>query len=130
MKYFNGKFIEIYKEATEEDCTKFKDFIKQTLSLFSMDIRHSDIKSRNSKKLKYILDYNILEKFKGKENSIKLYMDKYGISSKLKYKDNRFIIKENKHLTSLIEIFFEQHYTGAITEQHLLASGNEIIENS
>jgi len=63
-----------------------------------MDIRHSDIKSRNSKKLKYILDNNILEKFKGKEKSIKL--------------------------------FFEQHYTGAITEQHLLASGNEIIENS
>ena len=95
-----------------------------------MDIRHSDIKSRNSKKLKYILDYNILEKFKGKEESIRLYMYKYGISSNLEYKDDRFIIKENNNLTSLIEIIFEQHYTGAITEQHLLASGNEIIENS
>lgn len=130
LKYFNGKFIEIYKEATEEDYTKFKDTVNQTLSLFSMNIQHSNIRSRNSKKLKYILDNNMLEKFKGKEESIRLYMDKYGISSNLEYKDNKFIIKENKHLTSLIEIFFEQHYTGAITEQHLLASGNEIIENS
>lgn len=48
---------------------------------------------------------------------------------KLKYENSKFTIRENKDLTCLIEMLYEQHYTGAITEQHLLASGNEIVEN-
>lgn len=128
LKYFNNKFIEIYKEATQQESEKFTNFINNNINIFSINIPHSKIKDRNSKKIKYALDNDMLSKFVGKEKLIKIYIDKY-ISKKLEYKDNKFIIKENKDLTYLVEVIFEQHYTSAITEQHLLANGNEIVEN-
>ncbi|MSN96405.1 hypothetical protein F1B92_04285 [Campylobacter sp. FMV-PI01] len=130
LKYFNNKFLAIYKEAIEEDSANFKEFVNSNISLFSVNIPHNKIRNRNSKKLKYVLDNNMLDGFIGKENIIREYINTYNISTKLKYENDKFIIDENKDLTSLIEIIFEQHYTGAITEQHLLASGNEIVENN
>ncbi|MCI6988225.1 MAG: hypothetical protein MR902_01455 [Campylobacter sp.] len=82
LKYFNPKFIEICQEATEEDSKNFKDIINDKFSLFSMDIKHSKIGSKNSKKIKYALDNGIIDKFIGKDELINSYVQIYGISAK------------------------------------------------
>ncbi|EAH8299332.1 hypothetical protein AAFZ08_000178 [Campylobacter fetus] len=126
LKYFDKRFIDIYREAIKEEVESFKELVKK-IDSFSISIIDDIVGQRNRKKIKYIIDNNILDKFIGKGNLIQNYIKKYNIQSKLDFQDDKFIINTNLHLTCFMDIIFEAHYTGEITSTRLLASSNEEV---
>lgn len=127
LKFFNDKFMEFYRTANPEEVKKFTNLIKDKISLFSINLEIAKIGTRNSKKIKYALDNNLLDNFENKEKQIQKYIKKYNIE--IKFENGVFAINDNKKLTNFMDIIFENHYTGAITNRHLLASSNETINS-
>lgn len=102
-----------YRSATDEEVTKFvsADFI--TLS----GLNREKIGINNLRKMAIILDSGLFEQ-SYELDSIRTKLERYSQLSEIEIIENKFVIKENKHLTLILSItngeFFIDDRTGEV----------------
>lgn len=127
LKKFHKDFIELYKEATENEKD---DFIKQIndSELFAVDKSKLGLQPTNLKKLKFILDNKILEVVLKDHKKVDKYIKKYKSSISLSSKDGKFLISNNKEFTDLLKIINENFYEGEITGKKLESNSTKVLK--
>ncbi len=127
LKKLHKDFIELYKEATEKEKD---DFIKKIndSKLFSVDRSKLGLQPTNLKKLKYILDNQILEVVFKDQKKVEKYIKKYKTSISLDSKDGKYLISNNKEFTDLLKIINENFYQGEITGKKLESNSTKALK--
>lgn len=113
------KFIEYYREATDEEVKVFKENLEDKIPLFSVG---GDFKigSRNSKKIKFILDNDILENFVGKDKELKRYINKFPVilnDFKVNSRFSNLAIDTDTKLKHIVNILQECYTITEITKK-------------
>ncbi len=113
------KFIDYYREATDEEVKVFKENLEDKIPLFSVG---GDFKigSRNSKKIKFILDNNILENFTGKDKELKRYINKFPVilkDFKVNSRFNTLFADNDTKLKHIVNILHECYTITEITKK-------------
>lgn len=126
LRKLHKDFIDLYKEATEKEKNDFINEINKK-SLFEIDKSKLNLQSTNLKKLKYILDNDILTSVFKKENKVTKYVKRYQTSLSLSLKDGKYIINDNKDFTALLKIINENFYQGEITGKKLESNSNKVL---
>jgi hypothetical protein len=111
LRKINDNFVDLYKEASSEDVITFITEIN-TNGLFEITT-DVEVESTNLKKLKFLIDDGKIDEFLKKDKKIKRYINKYKIS--LFKNEDKYIVKNNADVTSLMKIFYENFYQGEIT---------------
>ena len=113
------KFIEYYREATDEEVKAFKKNLKDKIPLFSVG-GNFKIGSRNSKKIKFILDNDILENFVGKDKELKRYINKFPVilnDFKVNSRFSNLAIDTDTKLKHIVNILQECYTITEITKK-------------
>lgn len=118
------KFIEYYREATDEEVKAFKENLEDKIPLFSVG---GDFKigSRNSKKIKFILDNDILENFVGKDKELKRYINKFPVilnDFKVNSRFSNLVIDTDTKLKHIVNILQECYTITEITKKIRLSN--------
>ncbi|WP_103612174.1 hypothetical protein [Campylobacter concisus] len=113
------KFIDYYREATDEEVKVFKENLEDKIPLFSIS---GDFKigSRNSKKIKFILDHELLESFIGKDKELKKYINKFPIilkDFKVNSRFNTLFADNDTKLKHIVNILHECYTITEITKK-------------
>lgn len=126
LRKLHKDFIDLYKEATEKEKNDFINEINKK-SLFEIDKSKLNLQSTNLKKLKYILDNDILTSVFKEEKKVTKYVKRYKTSLSLSLKDGKYIINDNKDFTALLKIINENFYQGEITGKKLESNSNKVL---
>ena len=113
------KFIDYYREATDEEVKVFKENLEDKIPLFSIS---GDFKigSRNSKKIKFILDNELLESFVRKDKELKKYINKFPIilkDFKVNSRFNTLFADNDTKLKHIVNIIHECYTITEITKK-------------
>ena len=113
------KFIDYYREATDEEVKVFKENLEDKIPLFSIS---GDFKigSRNSKKIKFILDHELLESVIGKDKELKKYINKFPIilkDFKVNSRFNTLFADNDTKLKHIVNILHECYTITEITKK-------------
>ncbi|WP_069636738.1 hypothetical protein [Campylobacter pinnipediorum] len=119
LKQLDDNFTEYYREATSEELNHFKNNLHQQTSIFQIN---SDWKIgiQNSKKIKYIIDNEILNKFNNKTQQLKDYIKEYPIILQDFNEDENFTnltATNDKQLKHILKILEECYSTTPITKE-------------
>jgi hypothetical protein len=127
LKKIHKKFIELYIEASKEEKEEFINAINDYI-MFSLDDSKLKLQPSNLKKLKYILDNNMLESVFKHDKKVEKYIKRYQKSLKLKKVNDKYIVKDNRDFTSLMKVIYENYYKGEITGKKLESNSSKILE--
>jgi len=127
LKRIHKKFIELYIEASKEEKEEFINAINEYI-MFSLDDSKLKLQPSNLKKLKYILDNNMLESVFKHEKRVEKYIKRYQKSLKLKKLDNKYRVTDNRDFTALMKVIYENYYKGEITGKKLESNSSKTLE--
>ncbi|PSM51316.1 hypothetical protein CBLAS_1030 [Campylobacter blaseri] len=119
LKRLDDNFTEYYKEASKEELEYFQNNLSSNISLFNMK-NDFTIGIRNSKKIKYIIDNKILNKFTNKTEELKEYIKTYPMILKDFNANEDFtnlIATNDKQLKHILGILEECYSTTPITKE-------------
>ncbi len=97
----------------------FKENLEDKIPLFSVG-GDCKIGSRNSKKIKFILDNNILENFTGKDKELKRYINKFPVilkDFKVNSRFNTLFADNDTKLKHIVNILHECYTITEITKK-------------
>ena len=126
LKKIHKKFIKLYNVATPAEQTSFIDKVND-YDLFLIDQSKLKLQPTNLKKLKYVLDNEMLSEVFKKPNKVKKYIKKFKSNLELTKTDGKFIITNNKEFTSLMKVINENYYEGEITGKKRESNSTEVL---
>ena len=119
LTLLDKNFMEYYREATSKELKTFKENLTGKIPLFSIN-NNFKIGSINSKKIKYILDNNMLENFVGKDKELKRYIKKFPVilnDFKVNSRFSNLAIDTDTKLKHIVNILQECYTITEITKK-------------
>lgn len=126
LRKIHKDFIELYSEATLEEKDEFIIEVND-YDLFSIDDSNLNLQQTNLKKLKHILDNDLIQIVFKNEKKVEKYIKKYQKGLKLRKIDNKFIVSNNRDFTALMKIIYENYYKGEITGKKLESNSTKTL---